>query len=183
MREVLIILALFSFAGAAPPQHAPKGGDAVAFTLTSSSFQNNQPIPRKFTCDGEDASPALAWSDPPSGTKAFALIVDDPDAPGGDFVHWVAYDLPAGVHALPEGVPKADALPAGGRQGRTGFGRVGYGGPCPPPGKPHHYRFKLYALSGTLGLPAGQTKAAVLRAIGAHPLATAELTGTYARAR
>jgi Raf kinase inhibitor-like YbhB/YbcL family protein len=180
MRKVAILLALFALT--ADPT-AAKGGSPVAFTLSSSNFQNDQPIPRRHTCDGDNASPALTWTEPPSGTKSFALIVDDPDAPGGDFVHWVAYDLPASVRQLPEGVPSGDTISGSGHQGRSGFGKAGYGGPCPPPGKPHHYHFKLYALSGNLGLAAGASKAAVLRAAGDKTLGTAELVGTYARAR
>ena len=155
----------------------------MAFTLSSGSFQNNQAIPRRYTCDGEDVSPALAWNGAPEGTKSFALIMDDPDAPGGTFVHWVLYDLPAETMQLPEGVPKTEELASGARQGRNGFGRTGYGGPCPPPGKPHHYHFKLYALPRKLGLPAGASKDAVLEAMGKDTLAQPEIVGTYARSR
>ena len=155
----------------------------MSFTLTSASFQPNQSIPRNHTCDGADVSPALRWEAPPAGTQSFALIVDDPDAPAGVWVHWVAYDIPGAARQLPEGVPKTADLQGGGRQGRNDFGRTGYGGPCPPPGKPHHYHFKLYAVGRLLGLPAGATKQEVLKAMGKDALAQAEIVGTYARSR
>lgn len=152
----------------------------MAFTLNSGSFNNGAAIPRDFTCDGSDASPALSWSEAPAGTKSFALIVDDPDAPGGVFTHWVIYDIPAGAAGLPQGVPKmGDA--AGAHQGRNGFGKIGYGGPCPPPGKPHRYFLRLYALSQPLSLKTGASKQDVERAMHGRVLGTAELMGTYGR--
>ncbi len=108
----------------------------AALQLTSSAFQSNGDIPKKFTCSAEDVSPVLVWSEAPAGTQAFALVADDPDAPAGTWVHWVIYDLPASAHGLPEGVPKQEIVPGGGYQGRNDFGRIGYGGPCPPPGSP-----------------------------------------------
>ena len=150
--------------------------------LESSAFSSAQPVPQKHTCDGPDVSPALSWSDVPQGTKSFALIADDPDAPVGTWVHWVIFNLPAQTHALPEGVPKTDSA-AGGIQGRNDFGKVGYGGPCPPPGKPHRYFFKLYALDTPLDLRASAKKQDVERAMQGHVLAQAELMGTYQRRR
>lgn len=149
--------------------------------LTSSAFDLGGTIPRKFTCDGPDVSPALAWSDPPAGTQSFALITDDPDAPAGTWVHWVLYDLPASARDLPENVPKQEELPNGARQGRNDFRRIGYGGPCPPPGPAHRYFFKLYALDAKLGLKAGATKAEVEKAMRGHILAQGELMGRYGR--
>lgn len=151
-------------------------------TLESSAFAAGQPIPQKFTCEGADVSPPLRWSDPPAGANNFALIADDPDAPAGTWVHWVLYNLPAETRSLPEGVPKSAAA-AGGAQGQNDFRKTGYGGPCPPPGKPHRYFFKLYALGAALALPAGAQKKDVERAIGGHILAQAELMGTYQRSR
>lgn len=153
----------------------------MALKLTSTGFEPGGTIPKKFTCDGPDVSPALAWNDPPAGTQSFALIADDPDAPVGTWVHWVLYDLPAEARALAENVPKQEQLANGARQGRNDFGRIGYGGPCPPPGKPHRYLFKLYALDGKLHLPAGATKAEVERAMQGHVLAQGELLGRYGR--
>lgn len=153
----------------------------MALTLTSSAFVEGASIPSKHTCDGADSSPPLAWSGAPTPTRNFALIADDPDAPAGTWVHWVIFDLSGVMHALPEGVAKAESVLAGARQGRNDFKRIGYGGPCPPPGKPHHYRFTLHALDGPLGLEAGATKAQVERAMEGHVLARARLTGTYGR--
>ncbi len=172
-----------SAGGQNSPNKTPMArGGAMAFTLNSGSFNNGAAIPRDFTCDGSDNSPALSWTGAPAGTKSFALIVDDPDAPGGVFTHWVIYDIPGEATSLPPGVPKtADAN--GARQGRNSFGKIGYGGPCPPPGKPHRYFFRLHALSKPLGIKSGATKQDVERAISGSVLGTAELMGTYGRSK
>lgn len=156
-------------------------GETMAFEIKSSVFTQGQPIPRKYACDGPDLSVPLTWTDPPAGTKSFALIADDPDAPMGTWVHWVLYDLPAEARQLPEGVPKKETLSDGSRQGMNDFGRIGYGGPCPPPGKPHRYFFKLYALDKKIGLPPRATKPQVLDAMKNHLLGEAQLMGTYKR--
>jgi hypothetical protein len=148
--------------------------------LTTSSFQGNQ-IPSKFTCDGEGVSPQVAWSAPPAGTASFALLVTDPDAPRGTFTHWVLYNVPAATRLLPEGLPARGELPDGSRQGRNDFGSLGYGGPCPPGGSPHHYIFTLYALDIRLNLPVGATRAQVEEAMQGHILARGELIGLYRR--
>jgi Raf kinase inhibitor-like YbhB/YbcL family protein len=154
----------------------------MSLTLASSAFRAGAPIPVPYTCDGADRSPPLAWSGAPARTAAFALIADDPDAPGGTWVHWVLYDLPSQTSALGENVPKLERLPeVGGVQGRNDFRAVGYGGPCPPPGPAHHYHFTLYALDRVLGLKPGATKKDVERAMAGKVLASAELVGTYAR--
>jgi Raf kinase inhibitor-like YbhB/YbcL family protein len=153
----------------------------MSFQLATTAFSAGGAIPRKFTCDGPDISPKLTWNDPPAKTQSFALIMDDPDAPVGTWVHWVIYDLLANTRDLAEGVAKQEQLPDGARQGRNDFGKIGYGGPCPPPGKPHRYFFKLYALDAKLGLKAGATKADVERAMKGHTLTQAELIGRYAR--
>jgi Raf kinase inhibitor-like YbhB/YbcL family protein len=153
-------------------------GEAVK--LTSTSFQGSQ-IPAKFTCKGVGISPQLAWSAPPAGTASLALIVTDPDAPRRTFVHWVLYNLPAGTQALPEGLPALGQLPDGALQGRNDFGENGYGGPCPPPGSPHHYVFTLYALDARLNLPVGATQAQVEAAMQGHILAHGELVGLFQR--
>ena len=157
---------------------APK---EVRMTLASSAFQPGGSIPARFTADGPDMSPVLAWSNAPAGTQAFALICDDPDAPVGTWVHWVVYDLPAAAAVLPEGAGKAGPILVAGKQGRNDFGRENFGGPAPPAGKPHRYFFRLYALDQPTGLPAGKRKADVLLAIKGHILAQAELMGTYRR--
>ncbi|MCX7722324.1 MAG: YbhB/YbcL family Raf kinase inhibitor-like protein, partial [Verrucomicrobiae bacterium] len=120
--------------------------------VTSPAFQDGKPIPSKYTCDGEDVSPPLNWTNVPPEAKSLVLISDDPDAPVGTWVHWVLYDLPPTTAGLSEGVPKSSELPNGAKQGINDFRRIGYGGPCPPPGKPHRYYFKLYALDTVLGL-------------------------------
>ncbi len=157
------------------------GGEAMAFKIESSAFQSQGMIPQKYTCDGEDLSPPLVWKDPPDKTQSFALISDDPDAPIGTWVHWVLYNLPGETNELAEGMSKAETLPNGARQGMTDFKKVGYGGPCPPPGKPHHYFFKLYALDAPLALPPKATKVDFLVAAHGHILAQAELVGIYER--
>jgi Raf kinase inhibitor-like YbhB/YbcL family protein len=151
------------------------------FQLTSLAFAPGADIPPDFTCDGADRSPALEWTDPPHGTRSFALIMDDPDSPGGTWVHWVIYDIPASERSLPGGVGADDALPSGTRQGINDFRRIGYGGPCPPPGSPHRYYFRLYALGALLNLPVRATRASVDRAMRGHVVATAEVFGRYQR--
>ncbi len=149
--------------------------------LTSPAFEPDGLIPAKFTCDGADVSPALQWGDPPSGTRSFALIMDDPDAPGRTWVHWVIYDLPAEARGLPEGVPVQKKLQDGALQGSNDFPKTGYGGPCPPRGPAHRYFFKLYALGARTGLQPGATKADLERAMKGHILAQTELVGRYKR--
>jgi len=149
--------------------------------LTSTAWTEGQPIPAKFTCDGADVSPLLSGSGAPAGTQGFALICDDPDAPAGTWVHWVIYGLPAATTALPEKVATAGTLPDGAKQGVNDFRRIGYGGPCPPPGAPHRYYFKLYALGAVVSLQPRATKAELLSAMAGHILAEARLMGTFQR--
>ena len=170
--------------GASPasqPASTPPPTSAT-FAISSSAFSAGQPIPRAYTCDGGDRSPPLRWTDPPAGTRTLALIMDDPDAPGGTWVHWVLYNLPPTTRSLAESIPPEANGPDGSLQGRSSFNRTGYGGPCPPAGSTHHYYFRLYALDTDLGLPAEQTTAAQLQAaIDKHVLAYAELVGTYSK--
>lgn len=135
-------------------------------------------IPRKFTCAGENISPAIRWSGVPEGAKSLALVVDDPDAPAGTWVHWVVYDLPGALEGLGEGAGNKGSP---GIQGVNDFGRPGYGGPCPPPGKPHRYFFRLFALDRQAGLAAGATKGDLMRAIEGHVLGSAETWATFGR--
>jgi len=153
----------------------------MSFQISSSAFSEGEMIPKKFTCDGPDVSPQLSWNGAPTSTHSFALIMDDPDAPVGTWVHWVLYNLPADTKELPEGVEKKEQLANGALQGRNDFRKVGYGGPCPPPGKPHRYFFKLYALDANLDLKAGATKADVERAMKGHVLGQAQIIGRYGR--
>lgn len=153
----------------------------ASLELRSTAFQPGGDIPKKFTCSGSDVSPALEWGEPPAGTRSLALIVDDPDAPAGTWVHWVVFDLPASARRLPEDVSKSESVPGGGRQGVNDFKKTGYGGPCPPPGSPHRYFFKIYALDKSLELGAHSTKESVEGAMKGHVLAQGELIGRFRR--
>jgi hypothetical protein len=158
------------------------GGSAVEnatltkLSLTSDAFQNNGAIPAQYTCDGANQSPALSWGEPPQGTKSFALVVDDPDAPGGTHRHWGAFDIPANTRSIAAGQ-------AIGSQAMNDSGKSGYAGPCPPPGHGvHHYHFKLFALGiDKLGVPANSKVADVENAASQHAVGQAELIGTYER--
>ncbi len=154
----------------------------MAFSLTSPAFVHDQTIPSRHTCDGEDLSPPLHWADPPERTQAFALVMDDPDAPGGTFTHWVMYDIRASARQLEAGIPKVEDLPARAKQGINDFGKVGYGGPCPPPGPAHRYYLTVYALARPTSLAPRATKAQVLEAIRDHVLSQAQMMGRYRRA-
>jgi Raf kinase inhibitor-like YbhB/YbcL family protein len=150
----------------------------MAFTLSSPDLTNGARIAPRFTCDGDDISPALQWAHPPNGTVAFALVLDDPDAPSGTFTHWLVCDIPAMATGLPEGIHPGST----GISGTNDFGRIGYGGPCPPRGHgPHHYRFHLHALDQTLNLRRGFSRDEIDAALKGHALGTAMLTGTYER--
>ena len=148
--------------------------------VTSTAFDESGMIPEKYTCDGMDISPQLAWTNVPDGTKNFALICDDPDAPMGTWVHWVIYDIPANTKELKENIPLQEKLDNGAKQGTNDFRKIGYGGPCPPRGT-HRYYFKLYALDTTVNLEPGNTKAELLKAIEGHILAQGQLMGKYKR--
>jgi Raf kinase inhibitor-like YbhB/YbcL family protein len=159
-----------------------RGGDTVEnatlakIGLTTDAFQDGQPIPAQYTCDGADQTPSLRWSDPPAGTKSFALVIDDPDAPNGTFRHWGVFDIPGSARSIGGGE-------RAGTEVANDFGKPGYGGPCPPKGHgPHHYHFKLFALDvDRLGLSADAKIADIERAAGQHALAQGELIGTYER--
>lgn len=158
----------------------------MAISVTSTAFEAGKPIPKKYSGDGEDLSPRLAWSNIPQGTKEIALICDDPDAPMGTWVHWVLYKIPPETTSLPEGLPREKTLrvPAGAAQGVNSFStdNLGYRGPAPPPGRgAHHYHFKVYALDKPATLPPGADKKALLAEIRDHVLAQGELVGTYQR--
>ncbi len=181
--SVAAVLALF--AGPAPSGGpAPSWEAPMALALVSPAFPHNGSIPKEYTCDGDDLAPPLAWTGAPAGTKSFALIVDDPDAPDPKaprttWVHWVLYDIPASAAALPKAAG-GDSLPPGTREGLNDWKRTGYGGPCPPIGR-HRYFHKLYALDTALGKLGHPTKAALERAMRGHILGQAELVGTYQR--
>ena len=185
-RILIVILCLFGVAPGAVAGDIPSAGSAAvsngSFAIDSTAFAPGGTIPAVHTCSGKDISPPLNWSHIPAGTKSLALIVDDPDAPAGDFVHWVIFNLPADGTGLPEGISHG-ALPSGAVEGKNGFGRSGYGGPCPPAGKPHRYVFTLYAVDTRLLLPAGTVKDRLMAAMAGHLIARTELTGKFGRPR
>jgi Raf kinase inhibitor-like YbhB/YbcL family protein len=153
----------------------------MSFSITSPAFADGAEIPVKYSCDGENVSPPLDWSEVPTGTASFALILDDPDAPVGVFTHWVIFNLPPDTRGLPEALPKDGTLASGALQGKNGGGNIRYIGPCPPRGTPHHYRFTLYALDKSLDLATGASKDQVLQAMQGHILAQSQLVGLYQR--
>jgi len=149
--------------------------------LTSSGFTAGLAIPNQFTCKGTDVSPTLQWSGAPARTASFAIIMDDPDAPSGTWVHWVIWNIPQMAHSLAEGVAKTEQLADGASQGRNSFGKIGYNGPCPPPGQTHRYFFRIYALDRSLDLPGGATRSRLDDAMKGHVLAQGEYMGTFHR--
>lgn len=177
---VLALVVLAACSGGDDPATEEETLSDSSIELTSPAFIDGSDIPTKYTCDGEGVSPPLEWSNLPGGTKSIALIVDDPDAPGRTFVHWVLYAISPDARGLPENVPDVDITPEGTKHGRSGFGRSGYGGPCPPSGS-HRYFFKLYALDSGLGLEAGADKGNLLQAMEGHILAQGQLMGRYQR--
>jgi hypothetical protein len=178
----LLCIALASCGASKGPANETQGDKTVEnatltkLSLTSDAFQDGQPIPTQYTCDGADQTPALSWGDPPQGTKSFALVIDDPDAPGGTFRHWGVYDIPASARSLGGG-QKA------GTEVNNDFGKSGYGGPCPPKGHgPHHYHFKLFALDvDKLGVSPSAKVVDVENEAAKHAIAQGELMGTYER--
>lgn len=153
----------------------------MTIQLSSTAFGEGASIPKPYTGDGKNVSPPLRWADPPAGTKSFALVCTDPDAPRGTWVHWVLFNLPGDTRELSEAVPPQEALASGARQGKNDFRKIGYGGPAPPPGKPHRYFFTLYALDTLLDLPAGATRDQLTAAMQGHVLAEGQLMGRYGR--
>lgn len=179
----VLVLAALASCGVSSDANGQSNGETTVenatltkLSLTSDAFKNGQPIPSQFTCDGANQAPALRWSDPPPGTKSFALVIDDPDAPSGTFRHWGVFDIPASAQSIGGGQ-------GAGTEVRNDFGKAGYGGPCPPKGHgPHHYHFKLFALeTDKLGLSARANVADVENAARQHAIAQGELIGTYER--
>jgi Raf kinase inhibitor-like YbhB/YbcL family protein len=153
----------------------------MAFALSTTAFADGGAIPARYTCDTADLSPALSWKGVPQGTRTLALIADDPDAPAGTWTHWILWNIPPQASFLPEGVPPVETLDNGARQGRNDFRRLGYRGPCPPPGKPHRYFFKLYALNARLDLKPGAARGELEEAMKGHIIAQAVWMGTCMR--
>lgn len=175
-----VLLNLVALSGCHKAAQEVVAGGQATLQLTSSSIPDGS-IPRAYTCDGADTSPRLSWTAPPPTTKSLALIVIDPDAPQGTFVHWVLYNLPASTRELPEGLPGQEQLPDGSRQGLNDFPKMGYGGPCPPRNSRHRYLFILYAVDTKLDLPPGVTRKQVEEALKGHVVAHGELTARYGR--
>ena len=186
--SVIVVLGLFLLlflgcAGRQPqiaqPANTPKQ-EKVEIKLTSAAFKDGEPIPRAYTCDGANISPPLEWSGVPKSAKTIVIVCDDPDAPGGTWVHWVLYNLPADNIGVVENLPATETLKAGGFQGKNDFGKTAYGGPCPPSGT-HRYFFKIYALDSELPLKAGATRAELMKAMEGHIVVQGQLMGTYRR--
>jgi hypothetical protein len=157
-----------------------QGQERPALRLRSSSFPNDGMIPRRYTCDGANLSPQLHWQSAPTGTKSFAIVADDPDAPI-DFTHWLAWNIAPGLREIAEGASQQGVMPQGSAEGRNNFGRLGYGGPCPPPGNPHHYVFRVYALDLLLDLPPGATRRQLDAAMDRHIVGWGQIVGIYQR--
>jgi Raf kinase inhibitor-like YbhB/YbcL family protein len=183
--KLIILIFMLSLVGAGckPVSTSPaqEGGTPMPIQVTSPAFSEGSTIPKKYTCDAEDLSPALAWSGLPEGTQSLALITHDPDAPVGDWVHWVIYDIPAKLSGFPEGVAKSPTVQGIGTQGINDSSKTGYNGPCPPKGKPHRYFFMLFALDAALNLKPGATHADLEKAMRGHILAQGQLMGKYSR--
>jgi len=176
---ITCIFSVFFIIYGASAQEKQKEG-IMELTVKSTAFNNGGMIPEVYTCDGKDISPPLSWSQGPSGTRTYALISDDPDAPMGTWVHWVIYNIPANVTSLEENIPKTEKLQNGAVQGKNDFRRFGYGGPCPPGGT-HRYYFRVYALDTVLKEGPGLTKKQLLKSMEGHILAQGELMGKYSR--
>jgi Raf kinase inhibitor-like YbhB/YbcL family protein len=175
----LTLLLLFISSGCLVP--TGRGG-VPALVVSSDAFARDGQIPVVYTCDGSDISPPLSWGPVPQGTAGIAILVTDPDAPGGIFIHWVAYNIPPGTCGIPAGAPGRNVLPSGSVQGMNDMGRQGYGGPCPPKGKPHHYHFMVYALDSTINLTGKRDGRMLEEALTGHILAQGGLVGLYRRA-
>lgn len=150
-----------------------------SLTVTSAAFKQGAPIPTRYSCDGENISPALTWSAGPSGTKSFALVCEDPDAPSGMFVHWVMYNIPATERGVAENIEKNELLPNGTREGKNGAGQTGYTGPCPPPGKTHRYFFRVFALDTEMNLSGDVNRDLLMSAIQPHIIGQGASMGTF----
>jgi len=182
-RVVILLLSAFVLFGCEdwkPAEVTKEKGKEMEIEVTSPAFGEGEMIPAEYTADGRNISPPIEWTAGPEGTKSFALINDDPDAPMGTWVHWVVYNIPADVTSLEENVLPEETLANGAMQGTTDFGRIGYGGPAPPSGT-HRYFFKVYALDTMLDLPTGATKSQVESAMDGHILAEGQLVGKYSR--
>jgi Raf kinase inhibitor-like YbhB/YbcL family protein len=181
---ILLVPAIAAPAACDKGKPVEEGGKVMAIVLTSPVFKDQERIPKKYTGEGEDVSPPLEWAGPPAGTKSFALVCDDPDAPVGTWDHWLIWNLPADLKKLPEGVAKTETVAdlGGARQGKNSWPKIGYSGPMPPKGHGnHHYNFRFYAVDTVLDLKAGANKKALEAALKGHVLGEGKLTGIYSR--
>jgi len=180
-----LLIALLALAGCRGAQTSPlvdiQGQTSKTLTVSSAAFKEDATIPTRYTCSGEDISPALAWSGAPQNTKSLALVFDDPDAGNPAFTHWLLANIPATKQSLAENAPHDGTLSNGAVQGQNDFSKVGYGGPCPPPGDAHHYHFAIYALDATLSLQPSFSKQQLASVMQGHTLAWGELVGLFAR--
>jgi Raf kinase inhibitor-like YbhB/YbcL family protein len=180
-----LLIALLALAACGGAQTGPlvdiQGQTSRTLTVSSAAFKDGATIPTRFTCSGEDISPALAWSGAPENTTSLALIFDDPDAGSPAFTHWLLANIPASEQSLPENAPRDGTLSNGAVQGQNSSGKFGYLGPCPPPGDAHHYHFAIYALDTTLSLQPSFSKQELASAMQGHTLAWGELVGLFAR--
>jgi Raf kinase inhibitor-like YbhB/YbcL family protein len=188
MKDFLLVLTssiFFFYCACGRPENKDKKENKEVkmseLKIISSSFKNGEIMPSKYTCEGEDISPQIGWGELPEGVKSLALVCNDPDAHGGDFVHWVIFNIPTEIDSLPEGLAPVDTLDFGAIQGMTDFGSVGYGGPCPPRGSVHHYHFKLYGLDKMLEVGENVTKDVLLKEIEGHVVAKGEIVGLFKR--
>ena len=184
-RLLVPILALATGAGlaATPTDPKPQGkeGRRMKIQITSTAFKHGEPIPGKYSCSGADVSPPLAIQNVPKEAKSLVLILDDPDAPSGSWIHWILYGIPAQTTVIPEGTAAKATAPVTALLGKNSWGKTEWGGPCPPPGGKHRYYFRLYAVDAELSLPRGASKPDLMRAIDGHILAQGELMGTFLR--
>lgn len=178
---IILILLVFGLIFLNKERTKAKKGGAMDFRIKSDVFKEGEVIPEKYSCEGEDVSPPLKWENVPDEAQSLALIADDPDAPMGTWVHWVIFNIPTSITDLEENIPAQEELSNGAKQGRNGFKKIGYGGPCPPPGSAHRYYFKLYALDKKLELSSGVTKSDLVDAMEGHIISKAELIGKYSR--
>jgi Raf kinase inhibitor-like YbhB/YbcL family protein len=188
MKKIFFCFLVMSIAACTSvPTQIPKSSETqsneevnMSLAISSPAFANGDSIPSDFSCNGRDVSPILNWTEPPSGTQSFALIMDDPDAPIGTWVHWVMFNIPASTRTLKEGIATDAQLTDGSIQGKTSAGSHGYHGPCPPSGT-HRYFFKLYALDTLLSISANADKKELLAAMEGHILVNTELMGKFSR--
>jgi hypothetical protein len=177
----IMLIICFAFNANCESKKKSAAASGSSLTLTSPSFADGATIPKAYTCNGGNYSPALQWANAPEGTKSFAIIIDDLDAPLNVFAHWVLFNLPPNLTSLSEKISPNGALPEGALEGVNGFGKIGYGGPCPPPGKPHRYFFKLYALDTMVREKSGITKEKLVQAMKGHILAEVNIMGMFGR--